>query len=266
MPNFFSALDSDDEGAPAPPSAPVKKEQQPNNKKPEKENRPRHNPNKDRNTKTGRGGPREAREGKRQFDRRSGTGRGKEIKKGGGGARNWGNDKNAAKKLEHQSVADAANDSEAENPTVVEEEKKEEVVEEVVEEEPDNRMTIDEYLASKKETSGLLAAKKGKTLDNDEFAGKTAHKIVEEDFLVATKVKSSKKKTSGRDKEAVTGNFKFGGNKEGGNDRERRQRRDGDNRRGRGGGRDRDNRGGKKTTQQSVNVMDAAAFPTLVSN
>merc|ERR1712008_325283 len=48
----------------------------------------------------GRGGRPPVRDGKRTHDRRSGTGRGKEIKKGGGGARNWGSDKNEARDLE----------------------------------------------------------------------------------------------------------------------------------------------------------------------
>mmetsp|Transcript_11746 Transcript_11746/g.17244 ORF Transcript_11746/g.17244 Transcript_11746/m.17244 type:complete len:129 (-) Transcript_11746:623-1009(-) len=103
--NFFAALDdSDDEGEkpkvvaskptkqekakPAPPAAPVEPSK-PNRRKP---------PHGDRNTKGGRGSRPPARDGKRQYDRRSGTGRGKEIKKGGGGARNWGSDKNDAKK------------------------------------------------------------------------------------------------------------------------------------------------------------------------
>jgi plasminogen activator inhibitor 1 RNA-binding protein len=64
-------------------------------------------PNNDRNAKgrgDGRGGRAPARDGKRAYDRRSGTGRGKEIKKDGGGARNWGSDKAEAKKMEGKIV------------------------------------------------------------------------------------------------------------------------------------------------------------------
>ena len=69
---------------------------------------------------------------KREFDRQSGTGRDKSIKKQGGGARNWG------KEGEGSEITSAP----------VEE--GEEAAEEVKEEEPDNSMSYEEYLAAQK--------------------------------------------------------------------------------------------------------------------
>ncbi len=50
--------------------------------------------------KGGRGGRIPAHDGKRAYDRQSGTGCGKEIKKEGGGGHNWGSEKINAKKAE----------------------------------------------------------------------------------------------------------------------------------------------------------------------
>ena len=136
--------------------------------------------NTDRNTKGGRG-PRVARDGKRTYDRRSGTGRGKEIKKGGGGGRNWGSDKVEARKSEGPVDESApvvpSEEAEAtENEPVVEEP--------AVVEEEDKTMTMEEYLASKAGKvagEGLFGAKKEKTIVDNEFSGKEAHVVVEED-------------------------------------------------------------------------------------
>eukprot|EP00986_Skeletonema_menzelii_P013826 scaffold8467_cov137-Skeletonema_menzelii.AAC.5 len=197
--NFFSALDdSDNEGAPAPAVAAKKKAPKKEVVEPSKvENRPQNlleavisvdvNANvlkkDDRNTKSGgRGRPAPARDGKRQYDRRSGTGRGKEIKKSGGGGRNWGSDKDAAKKAEGPVVegAEDVNTPEAED-------KEADVVEEVVEEkepEPvDNTMSYEEYMATKaKPDSDLFKPVETREVEN-EFAGKAASKKEEEDFL-----------------------------------------------------------------------------------
>eukprot|EP00529_Nitzschia_sp_RCC80_P028060 CAMPEP_0113506452 /NCGR_PEP_ID=MMETSP0014_2-20120614/35913_1 /TAXON_ID=2857 /ORGANISM="Nitzschia sp." /LENGTH=273 /DNA_ID=CAMNT_0000401943 /DNA_START=313 /DNA_END=1135 /DNA_ORIENTATION=- /assembly_acc=CAM_ASM_000159 len=142
--------------------------------------------NGDRNTKFGRSGRGPARDGKREYDRRSGTGRGKETKKGGGGARNWGSDKNEAKKLEgtidedrigEEAVADGqepAADAEAAEPV------------------EDNTMTLAEYMASKN------AGKHEETTREveNEFSGKAAavKKEEEEFFSTGGKKKRVKKK------------------------------------------------------------------------
>ena len=255
--------------------------------------------NNDRNTKGGRGRP-PARDGKRTYDRRSGTGRGKEIKKGGGGARNWGSDKNDARRAQGGAAAEVAatngagaggvpdlikeeggaamdadgtpvsapNDAENVAP-----EEKEAVV---VEEETDNTMTLDEFLKAKKNggrpESELFQPKEEKVLETDEFAGKVAKVSVEEDFLVMGGGKSLRKRggNKGGDKKKLDVDFRFmrksngaAGAGEGGG------RRGGD-RRGGGGGDRRGRRGGRggggdkaTGTAAGVNPLDLTAFPSL---
>jgi plasminogen activator inhibitor 1 RNA-binding protein len=154
----------------------------------------------DRNTKSGRGGGEgrgegrggraPTRDGKRAYDRRSGTGRGKEIKKDGGGARNWGSEKEDAKKMEGK-VVDG--DVKEEKPAaVVAAEGETPEVEVPAEPAPkDNTLTYAEYMAAK----GKTEATKMREVDND-FKGLAAAKKVETDFLVmgGDKAKKTKKK------------------------------------------------------------------------
>lgn len=269
MSNFFSALDdSDNEGAPAPAVATKKKAPKKEVVEPSKvENRPKKD---DRNTKGGRGRPAPTRDGKRQYDRRSGTGRGKEIKKSGGGGRNWGSDKNAAKKAEGPVVegSEDVNTPEAEDKEVVEEEEVEEKEPEPV----DNTMSYEEYLATKADPdSELFKPVEVREVEN-EFSGKAAAKKETEDFLVMGGGKQLKKKgTKKSAKETLVLDFKVknaisedrrregkrdgGGRRDGGGGRrEGGGRRDGGRQRGaRGGG----GRGGK------VDPNDASAFPSL---
>jgi plasminogen activator inhibitor 1 RNA-binding protein len=146
----------------------------------------------DRNTKHGRGGRAPPRDGKRQYDRRSGTGRGKEIKKDGGGAHNWGSDKDEAKTMEEMvNVEEVAADEEPKNEEApaFEEEPEHEPEPEP---EQDNTMTYAEYMASK----GKKEENAGREVEN-EFKGiSVASKKAEEDFLVmgGGKQKKAKKK------------------------------------------------------------------------
>lgn len=162
-------------------------------------------PNNDRNTKHGRGGRAPVRDGKRAYDRRSGTGRGKEIKKEGGGARNWGNDKADAKKMEGKIDEDAVKDDKPVEQTegeVVAEETPE-VPEPEPEPEPeDHTMTLAEYMALKKKNDDEKAAAAGREVVN-EFQGKTAATKVEEDFLVMGGGKTKKKKKEKETKQTV---------------------------------------------------------------
>jgi plasminogen activator inhibitor 1 RNA-binding protein len=145
----------------------------------------------DRNTKHGRGERAPTRDGKRAYDRRSGTGRGKEVKKGGGGRGNWGSDKAAAKANEGKVVDET-------KPVTDEEVAATEAVQvaevPVPEEQPapepepeDNTMTFAEYQASKAAKEEV----KDREVDN-EFAGKVAAMKVEEDFLVMGGAKAKK--------------------------------------------------------------------------
>jgi plasminogen activator inhibitor 1 RNA-binding protein len=276
--NFFAALDdSGDEAeittkvapketkkpAPAKPaSAPVE---------PAKNDRRRGHKD-DRNTKQGRGRP-PARDGKRTYDRRSGTGRGKEIKKGGGGSRNWGNDKNDARKAEgtviegeEEAVLEPKTTEEVEAAAPEEnKEAAEEPAPEVKEEEEDKTMTLDDYLKNKSRPESDAFKPVAEKEFVDEFAGKAAKKSVEEDFLVMGGGKSLRKKGAKKDgKVSVDVGFRVSS----GDDMRRGERRGGDRRGGRGGrgsGRGGGSRGGRGGGKQggAINVADADAFPSL---
>jgi plasminogen activator inhibitor 1 RNA-binding protein len=175
------------------------------------------------NIRSGRGGRVPSREGKRAYDRRSGTGRGREIKKGGGGARNWGSDQNEARNAEqqptslaHEDVALPEEEGEV-SPRGQEEEQQEaeqqqqqnegaEITEEPqrTPEEEDRTMTLDEYLKKKAEDEQQqkLASEAFKTLAikdsvvDETFATKSALKKDEQEFLFMGEGKKPRKKSS----------------------------------------------------------------------
>jgi len=287
--NFFAALDdSGDEAEVAKVKVTTKKEpKKPASKpaavEPAKSERRRPN-NNDRNTKQGRGrGP--ARDGKRTYDRRSGTGRGKEIKKGGGGARNWGNDKNEARKAEGTVIEGAVDakpeetttptattdvetptgDETAEAPATTTTTEPEEVKE--VEEE-DKTMTYEDYLKSKQapDTDAFKPVAERQLVN--EFEGKAVQKAVEEDFLVMGGGKALRKKgTKKGDKKST---LDVGFRVSTGDEPRRNNDRRGNDRRGRGGGGRgaaggrTGGRGGKGGRQGgAINVTDVNAHPSL---
>merc|ERR1712142_848427 len=100
----------------------------------------------------GGGGDGEERRPRREFDRRSGSGKGGEVKRGGSGRGNWGS---TAEEINSEKPADAPVEGgvdgekpvDAENPPVDGEEKvaETEAPEPPKEEEPDNEMTLEEY-------------------------------------------------------------------------------------------------------------------------
>lgn len=161
----------------------------------------------DRHTKGGRGSRPAARDGKRTHDRRSGTGRGREVKKGGGGGRNWGSDQNDARKAEGPVTEgkEDANTPESEEAA----EKEEEAVEEKEPEPEEITMSYDEYMAQKaKPDSEAFKALESREVDN-EFAGKAAAKKEEADFLVMGGGKGLRKKGAGKkEKEKLVLDFK----------------------------------------------------------
>lgn len=215
------------------------------------QNRKRPNSN-DRNTKFGRGGRAPPRDGKRAYERRSGTGRGREIKKDGGGARNWGSEQNEARAAEHSGVTeggdveettevDAGNEGdERASPETTCTPHEEAAPEPVV----DNTMSYDEYLASKAATTSELLAPVKERETVDEFANfKPATTKEDEDFLVMGGGKHKRKKEAKPDKTAAAAELLAGlrvasgeSNSSGG--------RGGREGRGRGGGRDGRGRGG----------------------
>lgn len=163
----------------------------------------------DRNTKFGgRGGGRgEGSSGKqRVFDRRSGTGRGREIKKDGDGARNWGSDQTEARNAATANNHHRPNEEEEENEEYAAEDADENgnVAESEVKpvEGPapvvDNTISYEDYLKAKASegfSSELLAPVKERQVD-DEFANMKPSATEEQDFLVMGGGKAKKKKDS----------------------------------------------------------------------
>jgi plasminogen activator inhibitor 1 RNA-binding protein len=171
-------------------------------------------PNNDRNAKgrgDGRGGRAPARDGKRAYDRRSGTGRGKEIKKDGGGARNWGSDKAEAKKMEGKIVEEEVKEDKPVTTATEPVEEGEAAPATEAEEAPapvepkpeDNTISYADYMAAKgkKEETNLREVE-------NEFQGKSAAvKQEEENFLVmgGGKAKKNKKKKADEKKTVDVG-------------------------------------------------------------
>eukprot|EP00797_Seminavis_robusta_P011635 Sro188_g081120.2 (319) ;mRNA; r:21983-23359 len=259
--NFFAALDDSGDEAPAPPKSkavekkPQNKAKPSNNKfaEPSKTDPKRPNTN-DRNTKYGRGGRGPVRDGKRQYDRRSGTGRGREVKKGGGGARNWGSDKNEARQAEGHVDEDAVVTPPEEGKEDVTEQgaaegeeapvEEEEAVPEPEPEPEDITLSYEEYMATKANPDNEAFAPVKEREVANEFAGLSVKKKEEdEDFMMMGGGKQKKKKQNkGAPKQSITLDFRVTSSSGGGDDR----RRDSGGRGGRDGrGRGRGGRGGR---------------------
>lgn len=143
-----------------------------------------------------------------------------------------------------------------------------EVEAEAVEPEPeDNTMTVEEFMASKKENSGLLKPVQEREVVND-FANMKVKTSVEEDFCVMGTAKSKRVREAKTAKTVTTG-FRVespGGSREKDNGgRGGRGGRSRDSVRGGGGrGRGRGGRGGRGGGKgRGVNTMDTKAFPSL---
>jgi len=269
--NPFAALD--DSGDEAPEPARTKTVIKEPKKKVTEASAPgsRRQPNNhDRNTKYGRGGRPPAREGKRAYDRHSGTGRGKEIKKGGGGARNWGSDKNDAKKLEGRINEEGDVPVESSTREGDEENNPADSPKENVPSKEDNTMTYSEYITSKGEKKEVT----GRESENEFQGFNVSEKKDEESFMVmgGGKQKKNKKKKDTEKKTIEVGFRVANSNTEssrGGGRRDRDESR-GDG--GRGRGRGRGGRGSNKGPNSSsysnkekpgINVQDDNAFPSL---
>lgn len=236
-----------------------------------------------RNTQAGHGRSTQAREGKRTHDRHSGTGRGREIKKGGSGPHNWGSDKyearkaegTAAKLQEHEDKVNVSEFAEVEL-TVVnvhngaeEKDKSVDPKEEwtkKIEEEEKKTMTLSEFLKLKKNPdSELFQPKEIRVVDN-EFIGKTSKITIKEDVLIMGKEKSLRKKCN-KKPDKVTLDVEFHTMKPMSNNRRNgeKERRGGS----RGGRKDREVRkhwhgvSGNIVPERTLNVMDPSAFPSL---
>ncbi|EEY65807.1 uncharacterized protein PITG_03333 [Phytophthora infestans T30-4] len=273
--NFFAALDSDDEDTPRvnkkvtpPPSAPVAlNKPAAGNKKSGNKKAPAGDKKESRGPREGGRAPRERGERgdrgrgnrgpRREFERRSGTGRGKEASKQGGGARNWGNKADPNEQLAEAAVQEGAKPASDEDATedAAEEEEEEEV-----------QLTLDEYLAKQKSSrSGELFADVEVRQVTNEFA--TAAQITKEgktpDFMDSQYEKVYSKKTSGRKKQVIT-DVGFRTEKPERFSRDLESSRGGRGNRGGRGARGNDRTGGRGARGANVpNVTDMSAFPSL---
>lgn len=178
--------------------------------------------------------------GKRAFDRKSGTGRGREVSRGGRGPFNSGNDRQDAQNAEKDpSTAEVTGDDDeagAEEP------------EEPAEPEPET-FTMDQFMAKRNEarakaTSLLSKDVKQRSVNKDELSGLSKAGEELNDFWAQTKgLKiSDKEKTQRSNSKQTVANVGFKFEPVGGDDRDDRGgRRGGSGRGGRGGDRD-DNR------------------------
>lgn len=173
---------------------------------------------------------------KREFERRSGTGRGKEVSKGGRGPYGSGNVDQEAQDAEKNPAA--VNDTEGNADIVDDSAEPENESSEVVAEEPATR-SLDDYLRQREEaraSSSVLAASKAtRSVNKDSlFAGLTPK--VDEDFEDENKPKSNSNKKDQRSSnkaQVLDVAFKFENASE---NRDRGDRFTGG--RGRGGGRE----------------------------
>lgn len=217
----------------------------------------------------------EQRRPKREFDRRSATGRGREVSRGGRGAFGAGNPAQDALEAEKnpQAAAEGAVDGVAD---AVEEEA---VVEDVTPAEPEPvTFTLDEYLQKREEARQKLASvapTAARTVNKEtEFAGMTTLAVALDDYVSSgnTKAEAGRKEQRSTGKTQVLNvGFKFptvqperereprtggrGGDREGG----RGGRREGGAGRGAGRG-DRGGRGAPRAAGASRPAGGAAAF------
>ncbi|ETP35633.1 hypothetical protein F442_16261 [Phytophthora nicotianae P10297] len=271
--NFFAALDSDDEDTPRvnkkatpPPSAPVTlNKPAAGNKKSGNKKAPAADKKESRGQREGGRAPRErgergrgARGPRREYERRSGTGRGKEVNKQGGGARNWGNKADPNEQMAEaaaQEGAKPASDEEAAEEAAAEEEEEEEV-----------QLTLDEYMAKQKSArSGELFAEVEVRQVTNEFS--SAVQITKEgktpDFMDSQYEKVYSKKTSGRKKQVIT-DVGFRTEKPERFSRDFDSSRGGRGNRGGRGARGNGRTGGRGGRAANVpNVTDMSAFPSL---
>jgi len=195
--------------------------------------------------------------GKRDFDRRSGTGRGKEVAKQGNGKYNWGKDNGeqpaeaAAAPAEQETMLtlDDATATTEETPAQ----------EPVPEEEVDNSMTFEEFQNSKVKVDAPSA--RGAEVDDSQWKSVSGFKKAEDDpfadLLVEKKLKSKGKKGK-----TLMHLDEFVGDDVRSSDRS--DRRGGRGRgRGRGGRGNNNGRGYNSRRSDNVNLNDSSAFPKL---
>lgn len=233
--------------------------------------------------KGGRGGDRERRP-RREFDRRSGTGRsgpGAEQRKDGAGKGNWGSDADMMNSASQDQQA-VANELEQDGATAEEQEPEEP-------EEEDNELTLEEYQAqlAAKNTGDAFKTLKARKVDTDFEGAAVLKKGEEEEFLGGKEKNLRKKKTQKKKGTAMELKINFarsdsdggGGGGKGKGKGKGKGNRGGDRdnfRGGKGGGKGKGyggkggNRGGGKGYGKggnrgggNLNVNSQEAFPSL---
>lgn len=199
---------------------------------------------------------------KREYDRHSGTGRGKEVSKGGAGKGNWGSVEEEAQASIDGSAAEvaAAEDAKKEGEEgAVEVPATAETAAEAEPEEPPVR-TLDDYLNQRKKVAvtGPAPRRAGEGEDSEAFKGYTQFAREEESLFSvdrSAKDKKAKETKEGSQKKVSADQvLRF-------QDKERRDNRD-DRKGGRGGQQGRgQQRGGR--TGGAAPSFDLSAFPSL---
>jgi len=200
----------------------------------------------------------------RQFDRRSGTGRGKEVKKSGGGRGNWGTEDDVQKSITDQTETETKEETtttQVEVKVETTEAQPSEQKEEVKEEEEDNTKTLDEFLGGiKKPVFSLPPPRQVDDVKDKKFVPL----VRERDDEPQKKVQKEEKKESGKNTIPADQVLKFTSEsspKPFGRGRGGRGRR-GDSPRGSRG----EGRGGRGVrTGPAPNFKDESSFPSLTA-
>ncbi len=217
-----------------------------------------------------------ARPKKREFERHSGTGRGREVSKGGRGPFGFGNAQQDSQQAEKDPASaepevDAADDDE---PTDGNDDAAEEA-------EPEKHVSLKDYLATKNqartEAQVALAKSQARSVDAKELAGLRKHEDNLTDFMPNVYSKESKEKAKVQRADATSKVVDLGfkivaSDSSDGDARRERSPRPNSVGGGRGGGRGgspreggRGGRGGRNVTKAlaGLDISDKNAFPAL---
>jgi len=287
--NFFSALDdSEDEGDISKGFVEERKEviddfhnkdnlkhgNKLSNSKGPMINKRRYLNNNLRNIKSGCARQSHGREERRYYDRQSGTGRGREVRKGGSGSYNWGSEKSEARTNKcHLSGLDynyeKINSTETLTGEITEGNSKlfdngAEVTEEAIQNKEqslkvakkEKTMTLGEFFRSKTNPESELFKPKDLRAVDNEFIGKTARIAIKENVLIMGKEKKLRKKSS-KKHEKITPDISFFNAKHmNGNRRNGERVRNGFDHREK-------KNGANVVPEGTLNAMDTTAFPFL---
>jgi len=204
----------------------------------------------------------------RQFDRKSGTGRGKEVKRSGGGKSNWGTQDDDRKASEEPIDSETKEETPVKTEAIVAEStvtttdaKPEQKEEGKDEEEEDNTKTLEEFLGSVKKPSFQLPPPR--QIDESLGAKGTAHRKEREEEPMKKEKKEEKKEEKKDDKKFISADqvLKFNDSPKPFGRGRGNKRGDSSPRGGRGFG---GKRGGSGVQRSAApNFKDESSFPSL---